>query len=148
VLDQPPAQDDPRKPEQRDDCRDRDKPLTTLKRGGIKLTPAGVTLKGRSADAKGTCASGLDRVEVSLAKVSGTDLNCRFIRRPNRFVLTPFRNCRRPVMFRATGKASWTFRFGVKLAPGKYRAQARGWDLAGNKETPRKRRSIVFFTVR
>jgi hypothetical protein len=107
-----------------------------------------VKLRGRSADAKGECASGLDRVEVSLARVSGTDLNCRFIKRPNQFVLTPFQNCRRPVMFRATGTSKWSFKFRVALKPGKYRAQARGWDLARNKETPRKRQSIVYFTVR
>ena len=130
------------------DCRDADKPLTTLKRGGVKLSATGVTLRGRSADAKGECASGLDRVQVSLAKVSGTELNCRFVRKPNRFVLTPFRNCRKPVMFRAAGTSKWAFTFRVKLAPGKYRAQARGFDRARNKETPTKLRNIVFFTVR
>ena len=138
---------EPKKPEQ-NECVDKQKPVTTLKRAGIALTPTSVTLSGRSADAKGACASGLDRVEVSLAKVSGTELNCRFIRRPNRFVLTPFRNCRKPVTFRASGKASWRYRFGVKLTPGKYRAQARAWDVARNKETPKKRQSIVFFTVK
>jgi hypothetical protein len=83
-----------------------------------------------------------------MAKVSGTDLNCRFIRRSNRFVITPFRNCRRPILFVARGTTEWTFTFRVPLAPGKYRAQARGYDVARNKETPKKRRNIVFFTVR
>jgi hypothetical protein len=36
----------------------------------------------------------------------------------------------------------------VKLPPGKYRAQARAIDNAGNKEDPRKRRNIVSFTIR
>jgi predicted outer membrane repeat protein len=130
------------------DCRDADKPLTTLKRSGVKAGPKGVTLAGRSSDAKGECASGVDRVQVSLAKVSGTELNCRFVKKPNRFVLTPFRNCRKPVMFRAAGTSKWGFTFRVKLAPGKYRAQARGFDRARNKETPTKRRNIVYFTVR
>src|SRR4051812_13162232 len=141
----PPADD--HRPAPRD-CRDADKPLTTLKRSGVKLTGKGVTLAGRSADAKGECASGLDRVQVSRARVSGTELNCRFVKKPNRFVLTPFRNCRKPVMFRAAGTSKWGFTFRVKLAPGKYRAQARGFDRARNKETPTKRRNIVFFTVR
>ena len=34
------------------------------------------------------------------------------------------------------------------LPPGKYRAQARGFDKRGNKETPTKGRNIVFFTVK
>jgi hypothetical protein len=34
------------------------------------------------------------------------------------------------------------------LHTGDYRVQARGTDKAGNKETPKKRRNIVFFTVR
>lgn len=83
-----------------------------------------------------------------MAKVSGTDLNCRFIRRSNRFVLTPFINCRQPVRFVADGTTQWQFRFRVKLKPGKYRAQARGYDEVRNKETPKKRVNIVVFTVK
>lgn len=150
--DKPPAQDgqpipDGRTPDQ-PKCNDADKPFTTLKRSGVNLGAGGVTLSGRSADAKGACASGVERVQVSLAKVSGTELNCRFVSRSNRFVLTPFRNCRNPVMFRATGTSKWSFKFKAKLAPGKYRAQARGFDAARNKETPTKRRNIVFFNVK
>jgi len=36
----------------------------------------------------------------------------------------------------------------VKLKPGKYRAQARGYDEVRNKETPKKRVNIVVFTVK
>jgi hypothetical protein len=129
-------------------CRDRDKPLTYLKRSGVKVTRSGVTLSGRSVDARGECASGVERVQVSLARVSGTDLNCRFLKKPNRFVLTPFRNCRKPVMFRASGTAKWSFTYKLALPPGKYRVQARGFDKSKNKETPTKRRNIIDFTVR
>ncbi len=83
-----------------------------------------------------------------MAKVSGTDLNCRFIRRSNRFVLSPFQNCRQPIRFVADGTSQWQFRFRVKLKPGKYRAQARGYDQVRNKETPKKHQNIVTFTVK
>jgi hypothetical protein len=130
------------------DCADSSKPVTTLKRTGVIVRDGRVTLRGRSKDRNGKCPSGLRRVEVSLAKVSGTGLNCRFLQRPNRFLLTPFQNCRRPVLFTASGKKKWSYGFRVNLAPGKYRAQARARDMAGNKETPRKRRNIVFFEVK
>jgi hypothetical protein len=104
-------------------------------------------LVGRSRDRGDPCPSGVERVEVSMAKVSGTDLNCRFVRSANRFVITPFRNCRRPILFRAVGTTSWRFTFQGVLTPGKYRAQARGYDNAHNKETPKKRRNIIVFDV-
>ena len=56
--------------------------------------------------------------------------------------------CRRPVLFTATGTDRWSFRFDVKLPPGKYRVQARAIDGDGNKEDPRQGRNIVSFTVR
>jgi hypothetical protein len=129
-------------------CLDTAAPLTSFARSGLKVTSSAVTLKGTSQDQGAPCASGLQRVEVSLAKVSGTELNCRFIRRSNRFVLSPFRNCRSPILFRAAGTSSWSFKFKAKLAPGKYRAQARAYDAVRNKETPKKRQNIVTFTVK
>jgi CSLREA domain-containing protein len=129
-------------------CLDSQPPLTNLDRDGLRVTETTVTLSGTSRDRGLPCASGVERVEVSMAKVSGTDLNCRFVRRSNRFVLTPFINCRQPVRFVADGTTQWQFRFRVKLKPGKYRAQARGYDEVRNKETPKKRVNIVVFTVK
>jgi hypothetical protein len=128
-------------------CRDGDSPLSTLRLSGLTVDSSGVTLRGRSRD-PGTCPSGVQRVEVSMAKVSGTGLNCRFLRRSNRFVITPFRDCRRPIRFTAQGTTRWSFVFGLKLEPGKYRAQARAYDVRRHKETPTKGRNIIFFTVR
>jgi len=129
-------------------CLDSLPPVTQLHRTGLKVTSTSVRLAGRSRDQGQPCASGVRRVEVSMAKVSGTDLNCRFVRRSNRFVLSPFQNCRQPIRFVADGTNGWSFTFNVKLVPGQYRAQARGYDVARNKETPKKHRNIVVFTVK
>jgi hypothetical protein len=128
-------------------CADRLPPITNLSLRGLAVGSDTVRLRGRSRDQAG-CPSGVNRVSVSLAKVRGQGLNCRFLRRNNVFRITPFRNCRNPVLFRASGTTSWSHTFRVSLPPGKYRAQARGFDNAGNKETPRKRRNIVYFQVR
>jgi hypothetical protein len=129
-------------------CKDKKKPITTLKRGGLGgIGGVKLTLDGKSRDPK-PCVSGLRKVQVSLARVRGrTGTNCRFIRRPNRYTLTDPQNCRRPVLFEATGLKKWTFTFPVDLKPGLYRVQARATDKAGNKETPKKGRNIVFFSV-
>ena len=144
----PTSEQTPRgEPEVRDTCSDRLPPLTTLRASGLTVDSDSVTLVGRSRDRGDPCPSGVQRVEVSMAKVSGTDLNCRFVRSSNRFVITPFRNCRRPILFVARGTRSWRFVFRGVLPPGKYRAQARGYDNARNKETPKKRRNIIVFDV-
>lgn len=150
-----PAATPPAQPQPPPDCRDRRAPITTLKRSALKgsgevriSARSALTLKGRARD-HADCPSGLRRVQVSLARVKGrTGVNCRFIKRPDRFVLTGSQNCRRPVLFSAVGTDSWKFTFPVALEPGLYRAQARGTDKAGNKETPKKGRNIVFFEVR
>ena len=129
-------------------CIDTVPPLTRLTKRGLKITSRGVRLKGTSRDRRRGCASGVQRVEVSLAKVKGTDLNCRFLRRSNRFLLSPFMNCRRSIRFVATGKERWKFTYKLRLRPGKYRVTARGWDNVNNKETPKKRRNIVTFRVK
>jgi hypothetical protein len=121
-----------------------------MKRSNVRVTSGGrkVVLRGRSADHR-DCPSGVRKVDVSLARVAGrTGVNCRFLRRQNRYTLTGRKNCRRPTLFRATGTNRWTFTFDVPLKPGLYRAQARGTDRARNKETPKKRRNIVFFSVK
>ena len=132
-------------------CRDRRPPVTTLKTGGVRAARATVTLSGRVSDT-GTCRSGVDRVQVSLARITGpptrTGVNCRFLTRSDSYRLTKPRNCRRPVLFDATGTGKWSYRFKVALKPGKYRVQARGIDRARNKETPRKGRNLVSLRVR
>ena len=132
-------------------CNDKLAPVTTLKRGGLKLARGGgsLSLRGTSRDRGAPCPSGLRNVQVSLARVKGrTGTNCRFLRTPRRYSLTKPKNCRRPTLFTAKGTDKWTFKFPVRLKPGLYRAQVRATDKASNKETPRKGRSIVFFTVR
>jgi len=149
----PPAQQQEVPPQQTPEargprCLDTQPPLTTLDRDGLRVTSTTVTLSGVSRDRGRPCASGVQRIEVSMAKVSGTDLNCRFQRSSNRFLLSPFQNCRQPIRFVADGTTQWQFRFRVALRPGKYRAQARGYDQERNKETPKKRQNIVTFTVK
>jgi 6-phosphogluconolactonase (cycloisomerase 2 family) len=137
-------------------CADRLAPLTKLKRaglrgvGGLRLAArAGLTLSGTATDRGAPCASGVQRVQVSLARVKGrTGKNCRFIKAANRYELTRPQNCRRPVLFTAKGTQRWSFAFPIDLKPGLYRVQARGVDTAKNKETPNKQRNIVFFSVR
>jgi 6-phosphogluconolactonase (cycloisomerase 2 family) len=136
-------------------CSDRLAPITTLKSAGVRATgrlhiaaSTGLVLSGKSRDRR-PCASGVRRVLVSLARVSGrTGVNCRFIKSRSHYRLTGRRNCRRPVLFKATGTKKWTFTFPLLLKPGLYRVQARAVDKAGNKETPKKRRNIVFFEIR
>jgi CSLREA domain-containing protein len=129
-------------------CKDRKPPITKLKRKGLSgIGTSKLRLKGKARDRKG-CPSGLRKVQISLARVRGrSGVNCRFIRQPGRYQLTHPQNCRRPILFRATGRRKWTFNFPVDLRAGTYRVQARATDKAGNKETPKKRRNIVFFTV-
>ena len=133
-------------------CGDKRPPITTMRKAGVRLTGSRrsrkLVLTGRSADHR-ECPSGVQRVDVSLARVQGrTGVNCRFIRKQNRYTLTGRKNCRRPTLFRATGTGRFEFTFDVPLKPGLYRAQARGTDNARNKETPNARRNIVFFSVK
>jgi hypothetical protein len=105
-------------------------------------------LSGKSRDRGKPCPSGVRRVLVSLARVKGrTGVNCRFIKKPDHYRLTRSQNCRQPILFTATGTRHWTFTFPLRLRPGLYRVQARAIDRSRNKETPKKGRNIVFFTV-
>jgi hypothetical protein len=129
-------------------CKDHLPPITTLRNGGLTLKSDSVKLKGRSRDQGAPCPSGVQRVEVTLAQVSGTGLNCKFLKFQDRFALSPFRNCaQRSIRFKANGTTRWNFTFDVSLAPGKYRATARGYDRLRHKETPKKHRNIIYFTV-
>jgi hypothetical protein len=128
-------------------CGDRRAPVTALRRSGVRAGTT-VKLRGSSRD-PGPCASGVRKVQVSLARVKGrTGVNCRFVKRSNRYSLTRPKNCRRPVLFTAKGTRKWSFTFRTGLKPGRYRAQARATDRARNKERPKKRRNIVLFRVR
>jgi len=114
----------------------------------VKRSGTTLTLTGTAQDAP-ACASGLRTVQVSLAQVAErTGVNCRFLRSPVRFSLTRAQTCRKPVLFTASGTDRWSFAFKMKLKPGKYRVQARAVDRSGNKETPKRGRSIVLFTVK
>jgi hypothetical protein len=144
----PPAQEQPAPPPQgQPECTDTTDPLTTLRNSGLRIGTRSVKLSGSSRD-PGACTTGIQRVEVSMAKVSGTGLNCRFIRSSNRFVISPFANCRQPILFVADGMTKWKFTFRGRIEPGKYRAQARAYDVARNKETPKKGRNIIYFEVK
>jgi hypothetical protein len=115
-------------------CKDRLPPVTH-----IKVSPKSnrVKLKGHSRDRGSPCRSGVRKVLVSLARVRGkSKKNCRFLKSRKRYVLTGWRSCRKPVLFRAKGTKKWSFTFKVKLPPGPYRAQARGLDRKGHKEKP------------
>ena len=130
-------------------CNDVLSPRTKMKKKGVKVKRKRVTLKGSAKDRGEPCAAGLDKVQVSLARVSGRHgVNCRFLKSRTKYQLTEKRNCRRPVLFTAKGTNKWKFSFALKLKPGKYRAQARGLDTLRNKETPKKKRNIVFFRVK
>ena len=85
---------------------------------------------------------------MSIAQVRGKGVgtNCRFL--TPKGTLTPFRNCRRPVLLRARGTTHWRLLVKGALPRGNYRAVARGVDVSHNKERPAKSRNIVHFTVR
>jgi hypothetical protein len=129
-------------------CADRVAPVTTLRPRDVRIGRRGLTLRGRAREV-GDCRTGVQRVQVSLARVSGrTGVNCRFLTRPDRYRLTRRQNCRRPVLFTARGTGSWTFRFPVRLKPGRYRVQVRSTDAARNKERPTRGRNMVAFGAR
>ncbi|HEX8053699.1 MAG TPA: choice-of-anchor Q domain-containing protein [Thermoleophilaceae bacterium] len=138
-------------------CRDTVAPLTELKQSRVRVRRGKVRLSGVSYDPD-PCASGVNRVLVSLARVKGRHLvNCRFLRSMTRYLLTPApgMNCQDPVLFRAKGgssqgtaRTSYSFIYFVDLPDGIYRAQARAFDNAGNKERPTKGRNIRKFFVR
>jgi uncharacterized repeat protein (TIGR01451 family)/CSLREA domain-containing protein len=137
-------------------CRDTVAPITELKRSRVRVRRGKVHLSGVSYDPD-PCASGVNRVLVSLARVKGRHLvNCRFIRSKTQYLLTPSpgMNCQDPVLFRAKGGSSvgtartnYSFIYFVDLPDGIYRAQARAFDNAGNKERPTKGRNIRKFYV-
>jgi hypothetical protein len=130
-------------------CKDRLPPVTFLRSRNVHLSRdhKTLTLSGTSSDPR-KCRSGVEHVAVSLSRIIGRrPQKCRFINQANSYSLTRVKNCRRPTLFRATGRQRWSFTFHVPLKPGFYRVQARGYDKAGNKETPNGRRNVVRLVI-
>lgn len=138
-------------------CVDTVAPITDLTQRNVRVRRGRVHLSGTTRDPD-PCASGVNRVLVSLARVKGRHLvNCRFLKSKTRYALTkaPGMNCQDPVLFLAKGgvtqgtaSARYSFIFFVDLPDGIYRAQARAFDNAGNKERPTRGRNIRKFFVR
>jgi hypothetical protein len=130
-------------------CKDRLPPITFLRKRGVHLSADHKTLSlnGTSADQR-KCRSGVEHVAVSLSRIIGRrPQKCRFMTQQSSYSLTRTKSCRRPTLFRATGKQRWSFTFHAPLKPGFYRVQARGYDKAGNKETPNGRRNVVRLVI-
>jgi hypothetical protein len=116
-----------------DGCTDRLAPRTRLDRRRVRVGSRGVSLRGRAAD-RG-CAGRVGAVLVSIARISGR--SCRFLQPNGRFAKP--RGCRRPVLLRAKGTASWKLVTRVRLPRGSYRVHVRSVDTEGNKEKPSSR---------
>jgi hypothetical protein len=115
--------------------------------------PRSLTFKGRSRDRGCTSANGLHaaagvgKVQVSIARVHGKHGHgCRFVKHNGR--LTKVRNCRHPVLLRASGTRHWKLTQKVRLRPGSYRVVVRGTDRVGNKEKPARYNHQLFSVER
>ena len=137
-------------------CKDKIAPVSRFK-GKSKAGRKRLHFAGRSRDkgcrgANGIVAAGkVSRVLVSVAKVrgKGKGKNCRFLTKAKGGTLTPYRNCRRPVLLRAKGTRKWSITLTPKSLPsGHYRVVARGFDASKNKEKPTKGRNIRSFRIR
>jgi hypothetical protein len=102
-------------------CRDRTKPLTALKRPGVKLSRKRVSVHGTARD-RG-CA-GLRVVLVSVARPQKG--GCRFLLANGR--LSRKRGCSRWVELRARGTRTWKLQLRARLPRGAYRVRARAVD--------------------
>jgi hypothetical protein len=119
----------------------------------VALNHGRLTVKGSASD-EGCISANLipgkgrvDHVLVSVAKVrgKGKGKNCSFLKANGR--LTGFKNCRRPIVHRASGSTSWKARlnFPARLPRGHYRIIARAVDVAGNREPPAHTRFALTF---
>src|SRR3954469_343049 len=135
-------------------CKDRIAPVSGFK-GKSKAGRRRLHFAGRSSDKGCTTANGIvaagkvSRVLVSVAKVrgKGKGKNCRFLTKAGK--LTAFRNCRRPVLRRASGTRKWKITLNARGLPrGHYRVVVRGVDASKNKEKPTKGRNIRSFRIR
>ncbi|MEA2435513.1 MAG: hypothetical protein QOF65_69 [Thermoleophilaceae bacterium] len=102
-------------------CRDRSRPLTSLKRGNAKISRKRVSVHGTARD-RG-CA-GLRSVLVSVARPQKG--GCRFVLANGR--LSSKRGCSRWVELRARGTRSWKLQLKARLPRGTYRVRARAVD--------------------
>jgi alpha-glucosidase len=131
----------------RAECSDRVPPVSRLSARSLRVSRSAISVRGRSADlgclVEGVRRRGtVRRVYASLARVDGR--GCRFVTARGR-VERSVRPCRRPLLLRARGTSSWSFRLrGARLRPGRYRLRIRAVDAARNKERPSRRASAVF----
>lgn len=134
-------------------CKDRIAPVSKFK-GKSRTARRRLHFAGRSSDKGCTTANGIvaagkvSRVLVSVAKVrgKGKGKNCRFLTKAGK--LTSFRNCRRPVLLRASGTRKWKITLKARGLPrGRYRVVVRGVDASKNKEKPAKGRNIRSFRI-
>ena len=132
----------------RGQCLDRKRPVTHLRRKGIRASRRVIRLRGRSRDRGCHATATLNarrghvlRVYVSIAKVHGRH-GCRFLNGKGK--LERRRYCRRPTLLVAKGTRHWHLRIRAHLPPGTYRAVARAIDPSGNRERPAHRNHVKF----
>lgn len=132
-------------------CLDRVAPASRFARAGRRISRAGVTLggsvsdRGCRSDGRGTVSA----VGVALGRRFGS--KCRFVRASGRFGALV--RCTQPTFLRAAvrrriGGARFTLHFAHRLRPGRWIAQIRAIDAAGNAEARVAPRNVLRFTVR
>jgi hypothetical protein len=127
-------------------CVDKQAPVTTLKKKGVKGSKSKLKISGTSKDLG--CKGKLKKVYVSLALVKGRN-GCRFVDSRGR-VARKKTNCRRPKLIAARGTTRWSLTIPARHLPrGRlYRAVARGVDVTKHKERPAKKRNELLFRLR
>ena len=112
-------------------CADRTAPRARFPRkGGLRITRRGMNMFGTARDLT-PCPGRVSRVLVAVAKVNGK--RCRFVSPAGR--LGKSRSCSKPRYLPAAGTDRWSLRLRARLPRGRYRAQPRAIDAAGNVET-------------
>ena len=112
-------------------CADRTAPRARFpRRGGLRITRRGMSMFGTARDLT-PCPGSVSRVLVAVAKVQGK--RCRFVSPAGR--LGKARSCSKPSYLPAAGTDRWSLRLKARLPRGRYRAQPRAIDAAGNVET-------------
>jgi hypothetical protein len=121
-------------------CKDRKRPRTVVRRGGVKAGRKGIRIRGRSRDS-GCKGSKVKRVNVSVARLLRGH-RCRFLTKRGR--LTHVRRCQRPVRLHPRKLGRWTLSIRHRLRAGHYQVSARAVDAAGNTEKPGKSNRVRF----
>ncbi|MDX6659742.1 MAG: hypothetical protein QOJ55_564, partial [Solirubrobacteraceae bacterium] len=119
-------------------CEDRVAPRSAIVRTTSHLSRRSLRARGSATDG-GCPASRVKREYVSVAIAQGGGL-CRFVTKHG--FLSHVRRCRNPVLLRTRGTRRWSLSLHVNVPPGRYRLVARGVDMAGNKERPRRSNSM------